>query len=343
MTVFDSPAFDDHEQVAFCADPATGLRAIIAVHDTTLGPALGGCRYWRYESDDDALTDALRLSRGMTYKNAVAGLPLGGGKAVVIADPRTNGREALFESFGRFVDGLGGRYITAEDVGTTVADMDAVARSTPHVRGGSNGAGDPSPATAYGVYMGIRAAVAFRLKRNSLGGVRVAVQGLGHVGSALCRRLAGDGAELYVADIEPERVRAAAADLGATPVTAGEIHALDVDVFAPCALGAVINDETLPEMRAGIVAGAANNQLAEDRHGLDLHRRGILYAPDYVINAGGVIQVAHEGPDFDRAAVYRKIEGIYDTLLDIFGQSAKEDLPTRVIADRLAERRLGLH
>jgi len=343
MAVFDSPAFSDHEQVVFCKDSATGLRAIIAVHNTNLGPALGGCRMWSYESDEDALTDVLRLSRGMTYKNALAGLPLGGGKSVIIGDPRRDKTPALFESFGRFVDSLGGRYIAAEDVGTSVEDMDAAARFTASVRGGSAGTGNPSPATAYGVYMGIRAAVAFRLKRNNLGGLKVAVQGLGNVGTHLCRHLHEDGAELYVADVNGAAVDSAVGAFDATAVTAGEIHGLDVDVFAPCALGAVIDDRTVQELRVAIVAGAANNQLAEDRHGDALHRRGILYAPDYVLNAGGVIHIAHEGPDFDHDTVYRKIAGIYDTLTEIFRRSEAEDLPTHVIAGRFAEQRFTVH
>ena len=339
MTVFQSTDFDGHEQVVYCSDKRGGLRAIIAIHNTNLGPALGGCRMWPYASEREALSDALRLSRGMTYKNALAGLDYGGGKAVVIGDPRTDKSEALLRAVGRAVDSLGGRYITAEDVGMTVHDMDVLRQVTPHARGVSRGCGNPSPATAFGVYNGIRAAVAYKLKRNGLDGIRVAVQGLGSVGGRLCDYLTRDGARLAVADIDESRVRHAVEAHGAEAVSVAEIHGSDADVFAPCALGAILNDETIPRIKARIVAGAANNQLAEPRHGESLTARGILYAPDYVINAGGVIDVAAEGPDYDEDAVLARAAGIHDTLVGIFQRADAEGLPTSAIADRMAEDR----
>jgi leucine dehydrogenase len=342
MSVFAAKDFAGHEQVVFCSDRASGLKAIIAVHDTHLGPALGGCRMWDYAREEDAITDALRLSRGMTYKAAISGLALGGGKSVILGDPRRDKSEALLEAMGRFVESLGGRYITAEDVGTTVADIDVMRRRTRHARGSSADSGDPSPATAYGVYMGIRAAVDFRLKRNSLAGLKVAVQGVGSVGMHLCSHLAEEGAELYVADVSRGAVDEAVARFGATAVATTGVHALDADVFAPCALGAAINDSTLAELRAGIVAGSANNQLAEPRHGELLHRRGVLYAPDYVINAGGLIQVAQEGAEAPEK-LFAKVARIYDTLTEIFRRAAAEGRPTHEVADRIAEARFRRH
>ncbi|MBE9551833.1 MAG: Glu/Leu/Phe/Val dehydrogenase, partial [Proteobacteria bacterium] len=281
MSVFSSRHLDDHEQVVFCRDTGSGLKAIVAIHNTARGPALGGCRMWPYETEEEALTDALRLSRGMTYKSALAGLPYGGGKAVIVGDPEQDKTEALWLAFGRFVDSLGGRYVTGEDVGTRPADLEIVRRATPHVAGIREGrAGDPSPATAAGVFAGIRVAAAARLGRDDLRGVRVALQGLGNVGFALGRRLAEAGAALYVSDIDELAVRKAVRGLGATAVAPDEIHALNVDIFAPCALGAVINDTTVGDIRARVIAGSANNQLAEPRHGEVLRERGILYAPD---------------------------------------------------------------
>ena len=339
MTVFESKDFDHHEQVVYCSDARSGLRAIIAIHNTNLGPALGGCRMWPYAREEEALRDALRLSRGMTYKNALAGLDYGGGKAVVIGDPRTDKSEALLRAIARAVDSLGGRYITAEDVGMTVQDMDVLRQVTPHARGISRGCGNPSPATAFGVYNGIRAAVAYKLKRNGLDGLRVAVQGLGSVGGRLCDYLARDGARLAVADIDEPRVRQAVEAHGAEAVPVEEIAEYDAEVFAPCALGAILTDETIPRIKAGIVAGAANNQLAEPRHGEALTARGILYAPDYVINAGGVIDVAAEGPGYDEDTVLARAAGIHDTLIGIFQRADAEGLPTSAIADRMAEER----
>ena len=339
MPVFASKDYDDHEDVIFHADSTSGLKAIIAVHSTVRGPALGGCRMWPYETEQQALSDVLRLSRGMTYKAAISSLPFGGGKAVIIGDPRVDKSEALLRAMGRFVDSLDGRYQTAEDVGTTVSDMDILRKETRFAHGFSDGTGNPSPATAYGCFMGIHAAVKHWLATDSLEGIKVAVQGLGNVGYRLCGYLADAGARLLVADINRALVQKAAAEFAATPVSAGRIHRHDADVFSPCALGAVIDDETLPQIGAGIVAGSANNQLARPRHGAALKERGILYAPDYVINAGGLIDVAHEGRDYDPQKVLKQVAVIYDTLIDIFQRSDLEGLSTDVVADHMAEER----
>lgn len=340
MSVFTAEDFDDHEQIVFCRDAASGLRAIIAIHNTVRGPAMGGCRMWPYASDDEALTDALRLSRGMTYKSALADLPIGGGKAVIIADPARDKSEALWLAFGRCLDSLGGRYVTAEDVGTRPADLEIVRRATPYVAGiAEGGAGDPSPATAYGVYVGIRAAIRERLDRKDMAGLRVAIQGLGNVGFDLARRLNETGATLFVTDINDEAVARAVQELGATAVASDKIYDQDVDVFAPCALGAILDDDTIPRLRAGIVAGSANNQLAEARHGAALQARKILYAPDYAINAGGVVWISHEGPDFDRKAASTHVGRIEKTLTEIFTRAAKDGITPEVAADRVAEGR----
>jgi leucine dehydrogenase len=333
--------FDGHEQIVFASDPETGLRAIIAVHDTSRGPALGGCRMWDYASEDHAVEDALRLSRGMTYKNALADLPFGGGKSVIIGNARTAKTPGLMAAMGRAVDRLAGRYIIAEDVGTSVDDMAVIRGVTRHVAGLRDGSGDPSPATARGVFVGIKATVQHRLRRNSLDGLRVSVQGLGHVGWDLCRQLAAEGARLSVSDIRPEAVERAVESFGATPVAAERIFDVGADVFAPCALGAVIDDGTLPRLKVAIVAGSANNQLAEARHGVELARRGILYAPDFVINAGGVINISHEAGanGYDRAAAFAHVDRIHDTLLDIFKRAETEGVPTNLAADRIAEER----
>ncbi len=345
MSVFENAAFRGHEHVSFHHDPATGLKAIIAIHDTTLGPALGGCRMWAYASEAEAVTDALRLSQGMTYKSALAGLKFGGGKSVIIGNAKADKSPELMRAMGSAVERLGGRYIVAEDVGVGTADVTEMATRTSHVAGLPGQGGDPSPATAYGVYMGIRAAVAFRQRRNSLDGVRVAVQGLGNVGRNLCGYLAEDGADLTVADINPDAVSQAVSSFGARTTSADRIHAADVDVYAPCALGAVINDTTVDEIRATVVAGSANNQLSEARHGAELARRGILYAPDYVINAGGIINIAHEpwhtGKPYDRGAALRQVADIHDTLLEIFAAARDRDETTADAADQLAEQRLA--
>lgn len=340
MTPFSHPEFDGHEEVAFCNDAESGLKAIIAIHNTNRGPALGGCRMWPYASDDDALTDALRLSRGMTYKSALAGLNMGGGKSVIIGNAKSMKSEALFRAMGRFVDSLGGRYSIAEDVGISVADVEMMAQETDFVAGTpERGAGDPSPSTAYGVYMGIRAAVAHRLNRSSVSGLTVAVQGLGSVGWNLCKYLSDDGAKLIVTDIDQTVIARAVEIFGATAVDTDAIYGVEADVFAPCALGAIINDETLKLLRVPVVAGSSNNQLAEPRHGIELHKRGILYAPDYVINAGGVINISHEGPDYDMEKAFAHVAKIHDTLSEIFKRSEASGAPTFQAADHLAEER----
>ena len=339
MSVFDMPDFDGHEQVAFFSDAGSGLKAIIAIHNTNRGPALGGCRMWSYADSSEALTDALRLSKGMTYKAAITDLALGGGKSVILGDARADKTEAMMQAMGEAVDRMGGRYIVAEDVGTTVPDMDLIRTRTHHVAGVTGGAGDPSPSTAHGVYIGIRAAVRHRLDRNSLDGIRVSVQGVGSVGHSLCERLHGDGAQLWVTDISEEALERTRDEFGATVVGPDAIYDLEVDVYAPCALGATVNDDTIPRLRAPIVAGSANNVLAEERHGLELRERNILYAPDYVINAGGLIDVARFplGISLEEAKV--KLEQIDDTLTEIFARAETEGLPTSEIADRIAEER----
>ena len=346
-TVFDHDDFAGHEQVVHCRDPATGLKAIIAIHNTNRGPALGGCRMWPYASNHDALTDVLRLSRGMTYKSAMANLDLGGGKAVIIGDPRTDKTEALLRSFGRFLQGLGGRFIVAEDSGTSVADIKIIAEESEYVAGiadkttadGTLRSGDPSPATAYGVFMGIKAAVKQRLGRDHLEGLRFAVQGVGNVGYRLAKHLHENGARLWVTDLYDDRVKRAVAEFDAVAVGPEDIFALDVDVFSPCALGGAINDQTLTQLRAAVVAGAANNQLTQQRHGEELMQRGILYAPDYVINAGGIIDISLELFGFDQDKLDRRLEGIHDTLMEIFERAEREQLPSGVVADHIAEER----
>ena len=340
MPVYSMRDFDDHEQVVFCRDPASGLKAIIAIHNTVRGPALGGCRMWDYGTEEDALVDALRLSRGMTYKAALAGLACGGGKAVIIGDPGRDKSEALWLAYGRFVDSLNGRYVTAEDVGTRPADLEIVRRVTRHVAGiAEGGAGDPSPATALGVFTGIEACIAERLGRVHMKGLKVAVQGLGNVGFALAGRLHEAGAELTVSDINEVAVKKAVRELGAAAVAPEAIHASAVDVFAPCALGAVVNDATIGEIRAPVIAGSANNQLAEPRHGAALWKRNVLYAPDYAINAGGVIWVSHEGPDFDAEKAGAEVMRIGETLTEIFTRSRQDGVAPEVAANRVAEER----
>jgi|TARA_R110002072_G_scaffold123048_10_gene258118 leucine dehydrogenase len=344
MFVFSHPEFDGHEKVLFGHDAKTGLKAIIAVHNTARGAAVGGCRFWNYESDAAALTDVLRLSRGMTYKSALASLPFGGGKSVIIGDPKKLGSEAFFLAMGRLIDSLGGLYSAAEDVGISVSDVEAMGQATPFVRGTRAGeVGDPSPFTAYGVFKGIEAAVAHRLGRPSLKGVTVAVQGLGHVGFDLSRQLHQAGASLVVADLNRARLEEAQQRFGAVACDPQAIVGEAVDVFAPCALGAVINDQTLPRLKAAIVAGAANNQLAQARHGDVLRQRGILYAPDYCINAGGIIVIAYEtqakGARHDRAKAMAHIDGIHSTLLEIFKRSDRQGLATSEVADHMAEER----
>lgn len=335
--------FSDHERVLEVRCRAAGLHAIIVIHDTTLGPALGGCRMWPYASVMGAMRDALRLSKGMTFKAALAGLELGGGKAVIIGDPRTGKSEALFGAFGAAVEDLNGAYITGEDVGTSVEDMDWVAKRTSHVIGTTRRGGDPSPMTALGVSEGIKAAVKFRLGSDSLAGVKVAVQGLGHVGYAVCARLAGEGARLVVADIDPDRVARATDEFDATASEPEKIHAASADVFAPCALGAVLNDDSIPELRCAIIAGSANNQLEEDGHGEALRARGILYAPDYVINAGGLISASMEraGEDPHGAKAWALVGQIGATLAVIFARAEADGVAANVIADAIARERIA--
>jgi leucine dehydrogenase len=354
MDLFQMRDFDAHEQVVFGCDAASGLRAIIAIHSTSLGPAAGGCRMWPYAASSDAVVDALRLSRGMSYKNAMAELPFGGGKAVIIGDPREKTRQRM-EAFGRLVDSLGGRYITAEDVGTTTTDMGQVAAVTRFVSGLARDSeraaevgtvaigGDPGPKTALGVFLGLKAAVRFRLGRASLEGLKVAVQGLGGVGYPLCRLLAADGASLWVADSRPGVAQRLCQELGAREVPAESILSQDVDVLAPCALGAVFDSRSIPTVRARVVAGAANNQLAREEDGEVLMRAGILYAPDYVINAGGIISVAHEYRGGATAAqVKAEIERIPVRLTEIFERARRENRPTSAIADQMARERLAI-
>ncbi len=346
MDVFGTRDFDDHELVVFGRDASTGLRSIIAIHSTALGPAVGGCRMWPYPSTADAITDVLRLSRGMSYKNALAGLPFGGGKAVIIGDSRSAKSPELFEAYGRFVDSLGGRYITAEDVGTTLADMEHVARATRYVSGlghkNSEAGGDPAPRTALGVFLGIKAAVRFRLGRTDLDDVKVAVQGVGGVGYHVCRLLAAEGVRLSVADVRSAAVERVRDELNAVVVRAESVLSEDVDVFAPCALGASLNTQTIPNLRARVVAGAANNQLASAEDGLALQLAGVLYAPDYVINAGGIISVAREYlRDATEAQVTSEIQGIPARLTEIFERARRERRPTNFIADEMARERIG--
>ncbi|WP_270179210.1 branched-chain amino acid dehydrogenase [Alkalihalobacillus sp. CinArs1] len=343
MELFKYMETYDYEQVVVCQDKASGLKAIIAIHDTTLGPALGGTRMWTYDSEADAFEDALRLAKGMTYKNAAAGLNLGGGKTVIIGDPRKDKNEAMFRAFGRYIQGLNGRYITAEDVGTTVHDMDTIHEETEYVTGISpafGSSGNPSPVTAYGVYVGMKAAAKEAFGTDSLEGKTVAVQGVGNVAYNLCKHLHEEGAKLVVTDINKESVDRAVSDFGAKAVDIDDIYTVDCDIFAPCALGAVINDDTIGKIKAKVIAGAANNQLRETTHGDQIHEMGIVYAPDYVINAGGVINVADELYGYNRDRAMKRVEGIYDNIAKVIEISKRDGIPTYAAADRLAEERI---
>ncbi len=330
-----------HEQVSFASDAECGYRGIIAIHDTTLGPSLGGTRFWHYANAMEALRDALRLSRAMTYKAAVAGLNLGGGKSVIIGDPATRSREPIFRAHGRHIGRLGGRYITAEDVGTTPADMELMLRETRHVAGLPGKSGDPSPVTALGVYRGMKACAQHRWGSDVLTGKTVAVQGVGKVGYYLCRDLAKEGARLIVTDVVDEKVQRVVREFGATAVAPDEIYGAKADILAPCALGGVINDTTLRTLKVEIVAGGANNQLAEERHGDQLEEQGVTYAPDYVINGGGLINVNAELAGWSPEEALRKASGIYDTILHVLTIARAEHIPSYKAADRLAERRLA--
>lgn len=344
MDVFPRLSAYDFGEVHFKLDKATHLRAIVAIHDTRLGPALGGCRFIEYDTDEAAYVDALRLARGMTYKAALAGLSHGGGKSVIIRPKQHFDRVALFRAFGKFIDDLRGHYITAEDSGTGLEDMEIIRTMTKHVTGvdpSHGGSGDPSPFTALGVRRGIEACVKFKLGKDGLKGVHVAVQGVGHVGYYLCKELHAAGARLTVADVDKLKSERAHREFGAAIVDIDAIPAIECDVFAPCALGAGINDTTVPQLKATIVAGAANNQLAEPRHGDDLHARGILYAPDYAINAGGLINVAQEVKGYDPQAAREKTLKIFDTIWDICDRSKKLAAPTYKVADILVEEKLA--
>ncbi|CAH0304954.1 MULTISPECIES: Leu/Phe/Val dehydrogenase [Peribacillus] len=344
MEIFKYLEKYDYEQLLFCQDKQSGLKAIIAIHDTTLGPALGGTRMWTYASEEDAIEDALRLSRGMTYKNAAAGLNLGGGKTVIIGDPRKDKNEEMFRAFGRYIQGLNGRYITAEDVGTTVEDMDLIHEETDFVTGISpafGSSGNPSPVTAYGVFRGMKAAAKEAFGTDSLEGKVIAVQGVGNVSYNLCRHLHEEGAKLIVTDINKESVARAVESFGATAVDPDEIYGVDCDIYAPCALGAVINDHTINQIKAKVIAGAANNQLKEPVHGDQIHEKGIIYAPDYVINAGGVINVADELLGYNRERALKKVETVYDTIERVIEIAKRDQIPTYKAADRMAEERIA--
>ncbi|MEK7434509.1 MAG: Glu/Leu/Phe/Val dehydrogenase [Cyanobacteriota bacterium] len=344
FNLFENMKIRQHEQVVFCNDESVGLKAIIAIHSTVLGPSLGGTRMWDYESEADAMKDALRLSRGMTYKAAVAGLNLGGGKAVIIGDPKKIKSEALFRSFGRFVQSLGGRYITAEDVGINTNDMEYVRMETKHVTGLSRalgGSGDPSPITAYGVFNGMKACVEEFYGNDNLKNLRILVQGLGQVGEALIELLAKEGAELLVTDIDDEKTQRIAKKYNAKPVSKDDIFKIEGDIFAPCALGGIINDKSLNNFGYKIIAGSANNQLEDELiHGEKLREAGILYAPDYVINAGGLINVWNELQGYNEAKALKEVKNIYNILKNVFKTAKEENIPTYVASNRLAEKRI---
>jgi leucine dehydrogenase len=334
-----------HEQVVFFHHKDSGLKAIVAIHNTALGPALGGLRMWPYANEEEAIKDVLRLSRGMTYKAAVSGLNLGGGKAVLIGNPATDKSEGLFRAFGRFIGSLGGRYITAEDVGTTVNDMDYIYQETDRVVGVHRvhgGSGDPSPFTAFGTLQGIKACLLKKYGHDDPGKVSFAVQGVGSVGSYLTKFLSEAGAKVFVCDISPDRVQQCVDEYGAEAVSMDEIYDVDANVFSPCALGGVVNEETVPRLKFDIVAGSANNQLETSAHGTALEERGILYAPDYAINAGGLMNVAIELQGYDRDRAYRTVSSIRDIMGRIFQVADRDGIPTWKAADRLAEERIAM-
>lgn len=344
LSVIEQMAAMEHEQVLFCQDKATGLKAIIAVHNTTLGPSLGGTRMWNYATEAEALTDVLRLSRGMTYKSSLAGLNLGGGKAVIIGDSRTQKNEALMRRFGKFVNSLGGKYITAEDMGIGTRDMEWVSLETEHVAGLPEylgGSGDPSPVTAYGVYMGMKAAAKHHWGTDSLEGRKVAVQGVGSVGATLVEYLVKENAKVTIADIWEPGVQALVNEFGVEAVAPDAIYDVDMDIYSPCALGATVNDETLSRLNCAIICGAANNQLAnEEQHGKAVMEKGMLYAPDYLVNAGGIINCYWEVTGYHRDAALRQAEDIYTTASEIFKMASERNIPTFLAANELAEQRL---
>ena len=342
--VFGQTSFNDHEQIVFCHDKDTGLKAIIGIHNTVLGPALGGTRMWNYANEWEALNDVLRLSRGMTYKSAISGLNLGGGKAVIIGDSKTDKTPEMMTRFGQFIHSLSGKYITAEDVGTTTPDMDIIREVTPHVTGISEakgGSGNPSPVTAYGVYMGMKAAAKHQFGTEKLEGKKVLVQGTGHVGETLISYLAKEGAIVEIADINQAKMEEVAAKYGAKIYTGEDIYSADVDIYAPCALGATVNDETIERLKARVIAGAANNQLAnEEIHGKKLQEKGILYAPDFLINAGGIINVYAEIVGYDKAEAMKRTENIYNTTLEILTFADAHGITTQNAAMSLAQKRI---
>lgn len=337
---------NDHEQVVFCNDNATGLKAIIAIHNTVLGPSLGGTRMWPYKSEMEALTDVLRLSRGMTYKSSLAGLNLGGGKAVIIGDSKTQKNEALMRRFGKFVNSLSGKYITAEDVGVNTRDMEYIKMETDHVSGlpeNMGGSGDPSPVTAYGVYLAMKASAKEKWGNDGLSGKKVVVQGIGNVGENLVKHLVKEGAKVSIFDINEDRLKAIAKETGATVITdANGIYDLDMDIYAPCALGATVNSDTLARLKCSIICGAANNQLADENvHGKLVIDKGILYAPDFVVNAGGIINVFYELQGYNRERALAHAEKIYATTLNIYKVSKEQNIPTYMAANRIAEKRIA--
>ena len=334
----------EHENVMFFNDNETGLKGIIAVHDTTIGPSLGGCRIWNYQNEQDAVLDVLRLSRGMTFKSAISGIDLGGGKAVIISPNKEQRTEKYWRKFGQFVDRLNGSYITAEDVGTSTREISYIMQETRHVAGKpveSGGTGDPSPFTAYGVFLGLKASVKEAFGSDDLTGKKIAVQGIGHVGKYLVDHLTKAGAKVYITDIHEDNLKAVAKESGATVVGINEIYDLDVDVYAPCALGATINTDTIGRLKCAVIAGAANNQLADEQvHGQLLLDKGILYAPDFLINAGGVISCYREVRELSEKEAMKYIDDIYSKTLQIFARSKEEKVPTQEAAIRIAKERI---
>lgn len=342
--VIEQMSLHNHEQILFCNDNATGLKAIIAVHNTVLGPSLGGTRFWNYNNEMEALTDVLRLSRGMTYKSSVAGINLGGGKAVIIGDPKKIKNEALLRRFGKFVNSLGGKYITAEDVAMTSRDMELIKMETDYVSGlpeNMGGSGDPSPVTAYGVYVSMKASAKETWGSDNLSGKKVLVQGIGHVGEVLVSHLTKDGAKVYINDISDERLKEVSAKYKAEVINADAMFNLDIDIYAPCALGATVNDTTLSKLKCQIICGAANNQLADEKiHGQLVADKGVLYAPDFVVNAGGIINVYYELDGYNRERAMAHAEQIYSTTFNLFQLAKKEGIPTYMAANRLGEQRI---
>lgn len=340
MKIIEKNTDGEYERLLVCSEDSTNYRAIIALHSTKLGPALGGARFWNYHNEEAAINDALRLARGMTYKNALAGLPFGGGKSIIIGDNKRADRESLFRTHGRFVETLQGSYITAEDVGTSPADMEYVLMETEHVAGLAGRSGDPSPVTARGVFRALLASANYRWGTDDISRKTISIQGCGHVGYHLAKELHQAGARLVVADVDVERAGRVVSEFNASVVRPEEIYGVEADIFSPCALGGIINDETIPQLKVEIVVGAANNQLLETKHGDALAERNILYAPDYVANAGGVINGCRELLGWEQTRSHGKVNEIYDTVLNIFRIAKEDGIPTYRAADRLAESRL---